>query len=147
MTQKALESLEKREQFLSDLYEWLSVESETVMKCSEIQEETDNPFVQLVAEIVRGNSKTHIRILNLIHECLTRKAVSLTPDELGQIWELVQGYMEIESRSIEMAEQAISSSRIFIIKQLLAYMLDDKNRNLKLVGQLEDFKKRMYPYL
>jgi hypothetical protein len=147
MTQKALESLEKREQFLSDLYEWLSVESDTVMKCSEIQEETDNPFVQLVAEIIRGNAKTHIRILNLIHECLTRKAVSLTPDELGQIWELAQGYMETESKSIAMAEQAISSSRIFIIKQLLAYMLEDKTRNLKLVGHLEDFKKRLYPYL
>lgn len=147
MTQKALESLEKREQFLSDLYEWLSVESDTVMKCSEIQEETDNPFVQLVAEIIRGNAKTHIRILNLIHECLTRKAVSLTPDELGQIWELAQGYMELESKSIEMAEQAISSSRIFIIKQLLTYMLEDKTRNVKLVGHLEDFKKRLYPYL
>lgn len=147
MTQKTLESVENRGQFMTDLFEWLSVESDTVMKCTEIQEKTDNPFVQLVAEIIRGSSRTHIRILNLIHECLAKKAVSLTPEELGQMWELVQGYLETETKSVDMARQAISSSRIFVIRQLLIYMLEDKSRNLKLLGQLEDFKKNLYPYL
>lgn len=147
MMQKALESVENRGQFMSDLFEWLTVESDTVMKCAEIQEETDNPFVQLVAEIIRGSSKTHIRILNLIHECLVKKAVSLRPEELGQMVELVQGYLENETRSTDTVQQVISSSRIFVIKQLLAYMLEDRSRNLKLLDQLEDFKKNLYPYL
>lgn len=78
---------------------------------------------------------------------MTKKAISLTPDELGQIWGLVKGYLESERKSVDMAEHAIGDSRIFIIKQLLAYMLEDESRNFKLLEQLDDFKRRMYPYL
>jgi hypothetical protein len=147
MTQKALESAENREQFLADLYEWLSAESDTVMRCSEVQRETNNSLVRLVAEIIQGNSRTHIRILNLIHECLTKKAISLTPDELGQIWDLVVDHLELERKSVDMAERAVRISRIFVIKQLLTYMVEDKSRDLKLLNQLENFKRSLYPYL
>ena len=147
MTQKALESNENRAQFVTDLFDWLSAESNTVMKCSAIREESDNPLVRLFAEIIQGSSETHIRILNLIHECLTKKAVSLTPDELGQICDLTKGYLEIERKSVDMAKRAVGNSRVFVIQQLLTYMLEDESRNLKLLDQLEDFKRRMYPYL
>ena len=147
MTQKALESNENRAQFMTDLFDWLSGESDTVMKCSAIREGSDNPLVHLFAEIIQGSSETHIRILKLIHECLTKKALSLTPDELGQISDLTKGYLEMERKSVDMAERAIGSSRVFVIKQLLTYMLEDESRNRQLFNQLEDFKRRMYPYL
>lgn len=147
MTQKALESIEDTEQFLADLYEWQSAESDTLVKCFEIQKKTNNVLVNLVAEIIQRNSKTHIQVLNLIHEGLTKKAMPLTPDELGQIWDLVESYAETERKSKDMAEKVICNSRMFAIKQLFVYMVEDESRNLKFLNQLEDFKRRMYPCL
>jgi len=147
MTQKALESNENRAQLMADLFDWLSGESDTVAKCSAIREESKNPLVRLFAEIIQGSSETHIRILKLIHESLTRKAISLTPDELGQISDLMKGYLATERKSVDMAQRAVESSRIFAIRQLLTYMLEDESRSEKLLNQLDDFKRRIYPYL
>ena len=147
MAKKSLESVENKEQFLNDLEEWLKVEAKTRKQCSEIQKRTDNALVRMVAEIIRRDSKTHIEVLNLIRESLTEKAISLTPDDLAQIWDLVDGHREFEQKSIEMADRALRNSRIFVIRHLLTYMLEDESKHLKLLNQLEDFKRNLYPYL
>lgn len=147
MPTKSLESVENREQFLADLDEWLKVEAETRKNCSKIQKSTKNPLVQLVAEIIRRDSKTHIEVLKLIRKSLTEKAVSLTPDELAEIWDLVEHHREIEQKSVNMAENAIRNSRLFVIRHLLTYMVEDEMKHLKLLNQLDDFKRNLYPYL
>ncbi len=147
MPTKSLESVENREQFLADLDEWLKVEAETRKNCSKIQKSTKNALVQLVAEIIRRDSKTHIEVLKLIRKSLTEKAVSLTPDELAEIWDLVDHHREIEQKSVNMAENAIRNSRLFVIRHLLTYMVEDEMKHLKLLNQLDDFKRNLYPYL
>ena len=147
MARKSLESVENREQFLADIDDWLKVEAKTRKQCSAIQKNTENPLVGMIAEIIRRDSKTHIDVLNLIRKSLTEKAISLTPEELEQIWDLVDGHREIEEKSVDMAERALRNSRIFAIRHLLTYMLEDESKHLKLLNQLEDFKRKLYPYL
>ncbi len=147
MARKSLESVENRQQFLADLDEWLKVEAKTRKQCKDIQKKTENPLIRMIAEIIRRDSKTHIEVLNLIRQTLTEKAISLTPDELAQIWDLLDGHREFERRSVEMAERALRDSRIFVIRHLLTYMLEDESKHLKLLNQLEDFKRKLYPYL
>ena len=146
MAQRALESVESGEQFLADLYEWHSAESDTVVKCFEIQKKTNDILVNLVAEIIQRNSKTHIQVLSLLHEESTKKAISPTPDELGRIWDLVESYEETERKSKDMAEKVICSDRIFAIKQLFVYMVEDESRNLTFLNQLKDFGRRLDPH-
>ena len=40
MPRKSLESVENRDQFLSDLDEWLKVEAATRKRCAEVQKKT-----------------------------------------------------------------------------------------------------------
>ena len=97
MARKSLESVENREQFLADIDDWLKIEAKTRKQCSAIQKSTENPLVSMIAEIIRRNSKTHIDLLNLIRRSLTEKAISLTPEELEQIWDLVDGHRESDA--------------------------------------------------
>ena len=92
MRRKSLESVENKEKFLSDLEGWLKIESATRKRCSEVQKKTENPLIQMVAEIIRRDSKTHIQVLKLIRDSLTKQAISLTPEELGEIWDLLDGH-------------------------------------------------------
>jgi hypothetical protein len=147
MPRKSLESVENREQFLSDLEDWLKVEAATRKRSAEVQKKTRNPLINMVAEIIRRDSKTHIEVLNLIKESLTKKAIALTPDELAEIWDLLDGHRELEQKSVDMAERALRDSRIFVIRHLLTYLLEDESKHLKLLNQLEDFKRKIYPYL
>ena len=55
------------------------------------------------------------------------------PDELAQINDLAKGYLESERKLLDAAERAIGNSRVFVIQQLLTYMLEDKSRNLKVL--------------
>lgn len=147
MPKRSLESVENKEQFLADLDEWLTVEAVTRKKCSEVQKKTENPLIKMVAEIIRRDSKTHIQVLELIRDSLTKKAISLTPDELAEIWDLLDSHRDMEQKAVDMAEQALRNSRIFVIRHLLTYLLEDESKHLKLLNQLEDFKRQLYPYL
>lgn len=147
LPKKSLESVENKKQFLADLDEWLKVESATRKNCADIQKRTENPLIRMIAEIIRRDSKTHIQVLQLIRDSLTKQAISLTPDELAEIWDLLEGHLEIEQKSVDMAERAMRNSRIFVIRHLLTYLLEDESKHVKLLNQLEDFKRKLYPYL
>jgi hypothetical protein len=139
--------VENRDKFLADLDDWLEVEALTRKRCSEVQKKTENPLIHMVAEIIRRDSKTHIEVLKLIKSSLTKQAIPLSPDDLAEIWDLLDGHRELEQKSVDMAQEALRNSRIFVIRNLLTYLLDDESKHLKLLNQLEDFKRQIYPYL
>ena len=146
MPRKSLESAEKKEQFLADLDKWQKMESLSLKTCAEVQRRTENPLIKMIAEIIRRDSKSHINVLNLIKDSLTKEAIHLTPDELEEIWDLVDGYHKIEQKSVEIAQEAIRDSRLFEIRYLLTYLLEDESKHLKLLNQLDDFKRSLFPY-
>jgi len=146
MPSKSLESAEKKDRFLADLDKWQKMESVSVKTCAEVQKRTENTLIKMVAEIIRKDSETHIDVLKLIRDSLTKEAIHLTPDELVEIWDLVDGYHKIEQKSVEVAQQAIRDTRLFEIRYLLTYLLEDESKHLKLLDQLDDFKRNLFPY-
>jgi len=146
MPKKSLESAERKEQFLADLDKWQKMESLSVKTCTEVQKKTKNTLIKTIAEIIRRDSESHIDVLKLIRDSLTKEALHLTPDELVDIWDLVDGYHKIEHKSVDIAQEAIRDSRLFEIRYLLTYLLEDESKHLKLLNQLDDFKRSLFPY-
>ena len=146
MPKKSLESAERKEQFLADLDKWQKMESLSVKTCAEVQKKTKNTLIKTIAEIIRRDSESHIDVLKLIRDSLTKEALHLTPDELVEIWDLVDGYHKIEHKSVDIAQEAIRDSRLFEIRYLLTYLLEDESKHLKLLNQLDDFKRSLFPY-
>jgi hypothetical protein len=146
MPRKSLESAEKKERFLADLDKWQKMESLSAKTCAEVQKRTENTLIKMIAEIIRKDSESHIEVLKLIKDSLTKEAIHLTPDELVEIWDLIEGYHSIEHTSMDIAQEAIRDSRLFEIRFLLTYLLEDESKHLKLLNQLDDFKRSLFPY-
>ncbi len=82
----------------------------------------------------------------MILDSLEKQAFTLTPEELGDIWELIEKHAEVEKETIELAEKARRNCRLFAQRHLLTYLIEDEQKHDRLLCQLEDFKRNIYPY-
>lgn len=134
------------EEMVDALKKWQGIERKSMEQTAEIMEQTDNAVIRMVMEIIRQDSMMHHRVQQFIIDSLTRESVSLTPEELGEIWEKIEEHDEMERGVIEMAKELKAKAWTPIHKQLLDYLLTDESKHDKLLEQLGELKKGMYPY-
>jgi rubrerythrin len=128
------------------LHKWQGLEDATVTQTTAIIEKTHNPLIRTVMEIIRSDSQMHKRVQQVMLDGLEKQAFSLTPEELGDIWDMVERHAEMERETIRLAEEARKSCRLFVHRHLLSYLLDDERKHDRLLTDLEDFKRGIYPY-
>jgi hypothetical protein len=137
---------ENTEELVALLNEWQKLETATMLQTTEVIEKTANPIIRLVMEIIRRDSEMHHRVQQVLLDSLEKEAFSLTPEELGAIWDMIEKHAAMEKRTIELAEKARNNCRLFVQRHLLTYLIDDERKHDRLLGQLEDFKRNIYPY-
>lgn len=140
---KAAENIEE---LIATLRRWQQIEGATVAQTSKIIEKTRNPLVRTVMEIIRQDSLMHEKVQQVILDGLEKEAFTLTPEELGEIWDLVDEHLRMERETIELAEKTRRNCRLFVHRHLLGYLMEDERKHERLLSQLEDFKRRIYPY-
>jgi len=128
------------------LRKWQEIEDGSVASTAQIMGKTKNPLIRLVMEIIRQDSVMHKKVQQFMIDSLEKKAVSLTPEELGEIWDSVERHAAMEKETIELAEQLRKNCRLFVQRHLLTYLIEDERLHDRLLGQLEDFKRNIYPY-
>ncbi len=143
MKQKAAENLEE---LVATLKRWQEIETAAVSQTSAIMEKTKNPFIRLVMEIIRQDSVMHKRVQQVILDSLEKEAFSLTPEELADVWTLIEEHAEMEKETLVLAEKARRNCRLFAQRHLLTYLIEDEQKHDRLLAQLEDFKRNIYPY-
>ncbi len=143
MKQKAAENLEE---LVQTLKRWQEIETAAVSQTSAIMEKTKNPFIRLVMEIIRQDSAMHKRVQQVILDSLEKEAFSLTPEELAEVWSLIEEHAEMEKETLVLAEKARRNCRLFAQRHLLSYLIEDEQKHDRLLAQLEDFKRNIYPY-
>lgn len=134
------------ERMIEGLREWQGIERQAMEQTAEIMEKTSNPYIRIIMEIIRQDSLMHHRVQQLIVDSLTREAVSLTPEEIAEIWDQVEAHDETEKHVVRMAEELKAEAWTPIHKQLLDYLLTDEKKHDVLLEQLGELKKGMYPY-
>jgi rubrerythrin len=143
MKEKAAENLEE---LTAILRQWQEIEDATVAHTTAVIERTQNPLVRLVMEIIRRDSVTHKVVQQVILDSLEKQAFTLTPEELGDIWEMLEKHVQMEKETISLAEKSLRNCRLFVQRNLLTYLADDEQKHVRLLGQLESFKRDLYPY-
>lgn len=128
------------------LRQWQVIEDGSIAQTTLILEKTTNPLIRLVMEIIRQDSVMHKKVQQVMIDGLENEAFSLTPEELGQIWGLVEKHAEMEKETLVLAERARTKCRLFVHRQLLTYLIEDEQKHDRLLAQLEDFKRGIYPY-
>ena len=142
----ATKMAENEEELKATLRRWQQIEDESIVQMSNIIAKTQNPLIQLVMEIIRQDSAMHKRVQKVILDSLEKEAFSLTPEELGDVWELIEKHAAAEKETIELAEKARRNCRLFAQRHLLTYLIEDEQKHDRLLSQLEDFKRKLYPY-
>jgi hypothetical protein len=140
---KAAENLPE---LISTLCRWQAIEDASVASCTGVIEKTQNPLIRLIMEIIREDSIMHRRVQQVMIDSLEKQAISLTPEELGEIWDGVVRHAVMEKEKIALAEKARRNCRLFVLKHLLTYLIEDEQKHDRLLAQLEDFKRGIYPY-
>ena len=143
MKEKAVESLEELK---TTLKRWQEIEVAAVEHTTAVIERTQNPLIKLVMEIIRQDSVMHKRVQQVILDSLEQQAFSLTPEELADIWDMIEKHAELEKETIALAEKARRNCRLFVQRHLLTYLIEDEQKHDRLMAQLEDFKRGIYPY-
>jgi len=143
MKEKAVESLEELQ---TTLRRWQEIEDASVAHTTALMERTKNPLIRLIMEIIRQDSVMHKRVQQVILDSLEQQAFTLTPEELADIWDMVEKHAELEKETLVLAEKARRNCRLFVQRHLLTYLIEDEQKHDRLMTQLEDFKRGIYPY-
>ena len=134
------------ERLVKTMLQWQTVEDESIKMSRTAQTKTENPLVRLVMEIIAHDSAMHRRVQQFIIDSVEKAAITLQPEELAEIWDLIDKHISEEKKTIELAEQAKSSTRHFVQRYLLNYLLEDERKHDLLLDRLEEIKMRMHPY-
>ena len=143
MKEKAVESLEELQ---TTLRRWQEIEDASVAHTTALMERTKNPLIRLIMEIIRQDSVMHKRVQQVILDSLEQQAFTLTPEELADIWDMIEKHAELEKETLVLAEKARRNCRLFVQRHLLTYLIEDEQKHDRLMTQLEDFKRGIYPY-
>jgi len=138
-----------QEEILATMRAWQKIENASVASTGRVIEKTENPIVRLVMEIIQRDSQMHYRIQEFIADSVSTKTVTLTPEELGDVWGMIEQHIELEKKTVALAQQslnALKGSKMVVQEYLLHYLLEDENKHNNILKQLETIKKGMYPY-
>ncbi len=130
--EEKMSTKEIQQEIVSIMKRWQKIEYASLASTGQIIEKTDNPVVRLVMEIIQRDSQMHYRIQEWIADSLEFKTVSLSPDELSKVWALIESHIELERKTLEMAQQsleALKGKRMVIQEYLLQYLQEDEEKH------------------
>ncbi len=134
---------ERVEKFVNTLRRWQGIERESMNMTAEIMEETTNPFVRMVMEIIRHDSLMHHRVQQFLIDSVTWENVNVTREDVANIWEKIELHDKMEKQTLKLAEELREEAWSPIHKQMLDYLLNDEKKHDGLLEQLGQIKKGM----
>lgn len=137
---KGQESVDK---LVKTMREWQGIERHAIETTTKIMEQTQNSLIRQFMEIIRNDSVQHHRVQQFIIDSLTREPITLTHDELAQIWDQIEAHDQVERKTIQMAEECKKECKFFVQRSLLEYLIADEKKHDLILKGLEDFKKNM----
>jgi hypothetical protein len=139
-----------QQELIANMQTWQKVENASIASTGRVIEKTSNPIVRLVMEIIGRDSQMHYRVQEWIAESLSGKAVSLTPDELGKVWGLIEEHIQLEKKTLELARESLAAIKgakgMMLQAYLLEYLSDDEQKHNLLLERLANIQRGMYPY-
>ncbi len=143
-----MKTKELQQGLVSDMRKWQKIEDASVSSTGQIIEKTENPLIRLIMEIIQRDSQMHYHVQEFIADSIEHKAVSLTSDELAKVWDMIERHIDLEKKTVEIAEQTIASLKgqqgMIVQEYLLNYLLEDERKHNDLLRRLDNIKKGIY---
>lgn len=140
---------ELQEQLVANMKSWQAIEDAAVASTGEIIEKTGHPLIRIVMEIIQADSQRHHQVQQMIIDTFEKESLAITPEDLLEVWDLIEGHIEIERKTVDYANEALAAlkgTKMVVVQYLVEYLLADENKHNTLLDNLEGIKKAMYPY-
>ncbi len=145
-----MSSKESQERLVENMEQWKKIENASVVSTGKIMEKTGNPLIRMIAEIIQRDSQAHYHVQQMIVDSMTKSSISITPEEVGEVWDLVEQHIAIEKKTIELATDSLESIKgqkhLTPQHYLLSYILKDEEKHNDMLADLEKLKRDIYPY-
>ena len=143
-----MKTKEIQEQLVETMQTWQKIEDASVVSTGKIIEQTDNPVIRLVMEIIQADSKMHNRVQGFIAE-ITEKGIVLSIEDLANVWDAIEQHIALEKKMVSYVEETletIKGRKMLIQEYMLRYLKEDETKHDHLLEALEAVKKGSYPY-
>jgi hypothetical protein len=125
------------------LRQWQRLERQAMSDTAEILEQTQNPLIRIIMEIILHDSHMHHHVQQFLIESLTTKDVPVSREDVAEIWEKIEAHDKQERKTIELATELKEKAWSPVHKQLLGYLLTDESKHDSLLVQLNEIKRDM----
>jgi rubrerythrin len=134
---------ERTEYAIGVLRQWQGIERDAIETTAQIMEKTDNLLIRQIMEIIRNDSVQHHRVQQFLIDSLTKTPISLSPDDLAEVWGQIEAHDELERQTIALAKELMEQTTEPLHKMMLGYLLTDEEKHDGILNELDDFKKHM----
>jgi len=135
--------MSKIEEMVDVLRQWQGLERQAMNDTAEIMERTASPLIRIVMEIIRHDSLMHHRVEQFLIDSVTKDAVTVTREDIVEVWEALEAHDRAERKTIQMAEELRKKAWSPVHKLLLDYLLKEESKHDSLIAQLDAFKKEL----
>ncbi len=151
VTRKKATKKQIQQNLIANMETWRKIENASAASTGRMMDRTKNPIVRLVMEIIQRDSLMHYQVQGWIADSLSgRQTVSLTPEEVGRVWGMIEDHIKLEQKTVTLAEKAIAAisgaKGMLVQSYLLEYLLEDEKKHNLLLERLVSIKKGLYPY-
>jgi len=134
-------TVETSKVFLDAIKEWQRLEDATIRFSEELLKKTNNKLIKMTMEMIKHDSQKHKEMQQMLIDSVTKEPFILSPDDLGKLGAGLNAHLEAEARSIELGEEALRNSELFVTKYVLSYLIADEQKHHALLNKLEELKK------
>lgn len=140
---------EQQEKIVKTLKSWKKLEERSATSAGEVAGRTTNPLIRQTMEIIRGDSERHAQVQQLIIDTFEKASPSLTPEELAEVWGQIEEHIDLERKMVASVREtldAVKGKRMMVQEYFLHYLLTDEEKHDRMLAELEQVKRGMYPY-
>lgn len=138
---KKKKSAEESAEFIGSLKEWLKLEDETIRHANNTMKKTKNKLVKMTMEMIKHDSEKHKAMQRMLIDSITKEPLVLTPDDLAALSDTLNKHLAAEAKSLELADEALNNSELFITRYILSYLIADEQKHHGLLAKLNELKR------
>ena len=133
--------VELSKEFLGIIKEWQRLEDETIRFSDDLLKKTKNRLIRMTMEMIKSDSQKHKAMQQMLIDSITKEPFILSPDDLNALGSGLNKHITAEAKSLELAEEALEKSELFVTRYVLSYLIADEHKHHNLLSRLEDLKR------
>jgi hypothetical protein len=127
--------------------EWQNLENDTRSLAEDLQRKSNNPFIQMIMEVIKRDSEKHKVMQQFVIDALTKEAVHLSPEEIMPLSEVLEKHIQAEAKSMALANAcAVMESKDYFVDFVVEALMEDEAKHHSMLRTLDHIKGAVYQY-